>query len=132
MQLFFTIILTLLEHQLLTVKQKCTPSALAADPKIDVEAMFRRITNAVKVQDAHIVMQFAPSVAVNCALANFAQCSMPVHTVALSQYHLLSTASSTIASKSVNLHTQLQVSLIIVCGLTCIIILATQHATAIG
>lgn len=48
-QLFFTIILTLLEHQLLMVKQKCTPAALAADPKIDVDAMFRCITNAVKV-----------------------------------------------------------------------------------
>lgn len=51
-QLFFTIILTLLEHQLLTVKQKCTPAALAADHKIDVEAMFRCITNAVKVRHA--------------------------------------------------------------------------------
>lgn len=53
-QLFFTIILTLLEHQLLTVKQKCTPAALAADPKIDVEAMFRCITNAVKVRHAPV------------------------------------------------------------------------------
>lgn len=48
-QLFFTITLTLLEHQILMVKQKCTPAALAADPKTDVEGMFRRITNAVKV-----------------------------------------------------------------------------------
>ena len=67
-QLFFTIILTLLEHQLLTMKQKCTPSELAADPKIDVEAMFRRITNAVKVQYAHFVMHFAPDLAVKCQL----------------------------------------------------------------
>lgn len=51
-QLFFTITLTLLEHQLLVVKQKCAPAALAADRKIDVEAMFRRITNAIKVQTA--------------------------------------------------------------------------------
>lgn len=48
-QLFFTITLTLLEHQLLTVKQKCSPAALAADPRTDVETMFRRITNAIKV-----------------------------------------------------------------------------------
>lgn len=48
-QLFFTIILALLEHQILMVKQKCTAAALAADPKTDVEAMFRRITNAIKV-----------------------------------------------------------------------------------
>lgn len=75
MQLFFTIILTLLEHQLLTVKQKCTPAALAADPNIDVEAMFRRITNAVKVQYAHFVMHSAPSFAVKGVLAKYAEVS---------------------------------------------------------
>ena len=48
-QLFFTITLTLLEHQLLNLKQKCSPAALAADPRTDVEAMFNRITNAIKV-----------------------------------------------------------------------------------
>lgn len=48
-QLFFTITLALLEHQILMVKQKCTPAALAADPKTDVEVMFKRITNAIKV-----------------------------------------------------------------------------------
>ncbi len=48
-QLFFTITLTLLEHQLLNLKQKCSPATLAADPRIDVEAMFSRITNAIKV-----------------------------------------------------------------------------------
>ena len=48
-QLFFTITLALLEHQILMVKEKCTPAALAADPKTDVEVMFRRITNAIKV-----------------------------------------------------------------------------------
>lgn len=48
-QLFFTITLTLLEHQLLNLKQKCSPAALAADPRTDVEAMFNRIANAIKV-----------------------------------------------------------------------------------
>ena len=48
-QLFFTITLALLEHQILMVKEKCTPASLAADPKTDVEVMFRRITNAIKV-----------------------------------------------------------------------------------
>lgn len=48
-QLFFTITLTLLEHQLLNLKQKCSPAALAADPRTDVEAMFSRIANAIKV-----------------------------------------------------------------------------------
>ena len=47
-QLFFTITLTLLEHQLLNLKQKCSPAALAADPRTDVEAMFSRIANAIK------------------------------------------------------------------------------------
>ncbi len=51
-QLFFTITLTLLEHQLLNLKQKCSPAALAADPRTDVEAMFSRITNAIKVKHA--------------------------------------------------------------------------------
>ena len=48
-QLFFTITLTLLENQLLDLKQKCSPAALAADPGTDVEAMFGRIANAIKV-----------------------------------------------------------------------------------
>ncbi|DBA77116.1 TPA: hypothetical protein ACH3X1_009695 [Trebouxia sp. C0004] len=52
-QLFFTITLTLLEHQLLNLKQKCSPAALAADPKMDVEAMFSRIVNAIKVLYGH-------------------------------------------------------------------------------
>ena len=72
------------------MKQKCTPSALAADPKIDVEAMFRRITNAVKVHYAHLVMHVVPNFAVKCTLANHAEHSVPIHTVAMSQYHLQS------------------------------------------
>ncbi|KAL0050961.1 hypothetical protein WJX82_011093 [Trebouxia sp. C0006] len=52
-QLFFTITLTLLEHQLLNLKQKCSPAALAADPRTDVEAMFSRIANAIKVLYGH-------------------------------------------------------------------------------
>ena len=49
-QLFFTITLTLLEYQLLNMKQKCSPAALAADPRTDVEAMFSRVANAIKVR----------------------------------------------------------------------------------
>ena len=54
-QLFFTITLTLLEHQLLELKQKCSPAALAADPRTDVEAMFSRIANAIKVSMHHTI-----------------------------------------------------------------------------
>ena len=48
-QLFFTITLTLLDHQLFNLRQKCSPAALAADPRSDVEGMFSQIANAIKV-----------------------------------------------------------------------------------
>ena len=103
-QLFFTIILTLLEHQLLVVKQKCTPSALAADPNIDVEAMFRRVTNAVKVQDAHSVSHFAPTFAVMGTLANYAECTGQ-HTLCFCHSNTCSQhCQLNHACESVNLH----------------------------
>ena len=48
-QLFFTISLTLLQHQLLSLKQKCSPAALVTDPRTDVEGMFDCISNGIKV-----------------------------------------------------------------------------------
>ena len=48
-QLFFSIMLTLLEHQLLDLKERSTPAALATDPTLDVEAKFDRIAAAIKV-----------------------------------------------------------------------------------
>ena len=48
-QLFFSIMLTLLEQRVLDLKELCTPAALAADPTLDVEDKFGRIADAIRV-----------------------------------------------------------------------------------
>ena len=57
-QLFFSIMLTLLEHQLLDLKERCTPAALATDPKLDVEGKFDRIAAAIKVSFSEALLPF--------------------------------------------------------------------------
>lgn len=48
-QLFFLIMLALLEQQLLDLKERCTPAALTADPSLDIEAQFGRVATAIRV-----------------------------------------------------------------------------------
>ena len=48
-QLFFSILLTLLEHQLLQLREQCTPAALAASPSQDIESKFDYVAAAIRV-----------------------------------------------------------------------------------
>lgn len=50
-QLFFSIMLTLLEHQVVQLKQQCAPAALAANPGQDIERQFDRVAVAIRVSD---------------------------------------------------------------------------------